>query len=62
MLKGQCQKFLINHKCQKRLMFLQGVYRPMLTWLIFTLLEMNAKCVWAIVEWALLFQTLIGFL
>ena len=24
MLKGQCQKFLINRKCQKRLMFLQG--------------------------------------
>ena len=25
MLKGQCQNFLINRKCQKRLMFLQGV-------------------------------------
>ena len=25
MLKGQCQKLLINRKCQKRLMFLQGV-------------------------------------
>ena len=24
MLKGQCQKFSINRKCQKRLMFLQG--------------------------------------
>ena len=24
MLKGQCQKFLINRKCQKQLMFLQG--------------------------------------
>ena len=24
MLKGQCQKFLINRKCQKRLMFLQS--------------------------------------
>ena len=25
MLKCQCQKLLINRKCQKRLMFLQGV-------------------------------------
>ena len=24
MLKEQCQKFLINRKCPKRLMFLQG--------------------------------------
>ena len=28
MLKGQCQKLLINRKCQKRLMFLQGAVCP----------------------------------
>ena len=31
MLKGQCQKLLINRKCQKRLMFLQGDNREALS-------------------------------